>query len=119
MPSTTTSPTPKPAGKYCHLTTTYTSSISSPFTHVSPPIPAPSSQKDRVAYLASLKTATTEVQKVINDELTARMEEDKKKAQEDGEREAGNAGGTKKRKADVDDEEEEDNYGEEVADEED
>lgn len=89
------------------LTATYNSPTNAHFKHEQPlQAPPTSSAKDRVAYLASLRKATVELQDRINKELTERMEEDKAK---DGK--SGAAG------KNVDDKKEEENYGEEVVEE--
>jgi hypothetical protein len=93
------------------LSATYQSPSNEPFTHTTK-LPAPSTTKttDRTSYLAALRKATAEMQETINEELTARMEEDKA-------REAAASGATKTKV--VDEAKEEDNYGEEVVEEED
>ncbi|KAH7407299.1 hypothetical protein BKA64DRAFT_705709 [Cadophora sp. MPI-SDFR-AT-0126] len=108
QPSPATSPPP--------LTATYTSPTNAPFTH-STPLPSLSSTNSTSAtaqktqYLAALRQATSQMQEVINKELTARMEEDNKRAAE-------GVNGKDKVKG-VDESKEEENYGEEVVDEED
>ena len=74
------------------------------------PIPAPASSSvpDKTQYLGSLRDAISSVQDEINKELTARMEEDKKR-----EAASGNAGTAKG----VNEVAEEENYGEEVVEE--
>jgi hypothetical protein len=93
--------------KFQTLSATYTSPTNESFTHEHK-IPTPPTSKtiDRIAYLAALREATTEMQEAINKDLTARMEEDKARE--------GAINGVKQG---VDETKEEDNYGEEVAEE--
>jgi hypothetical protein len=88
------------------LSATYTSPTNAPFS-VTKSLSSPVSNdiNARTTYLASLRKAVAEVQKEVNKELTARMEEDKAR--------------DASAKADVDDAKEEENYGEEVVEEED
>jgi hypothetical protein len=94
-----------PDGPYLVLQSSYQSPTNAAFTHAQN-IPAPRSEtvEEKTTYLSALRLATTEMQARVNEELTARMEEDK--AQE---------GGAAKGK--VDEAKEEDNYGEEVVEE--
>lgn len=90
------------------LTTTYTSPTNASFTHTLP-IPSPSgapTSSEKSAYLSSLRKAREILQEKINQELTARMEEDLARV-------AGEGTGKG-----VDEGKEEENYGEEVVDEE-
>ncbi|PVH83847.1 Gon7-domain-containing protein [Cadophora sp. DSE1049] len=109
-PTPTTTNSTSPA-----LTATYTSPTNVPFTH-STPLPSLSSTSStgtaqKTQYLSTLRQATSQMQEVINKELTARMEEDNARAAE-------GANGKGKVKG-VDENKEEENYGEEVVDEED
>lgn len=89
------------------LTATYNSPTNAAFKHEQPlQAPPTSSAKDRVAYLASLRKSTVELQERINKELTDRMEEDKARDVKGGAVAKG-----------VDDKKEEENYGEEVVEE--
>lgn len=92
------------------LRATYTSPTNAPFTHTAslPPHPQPTATAAKTAYLAALRQAAAQMQEVINRELTARMEEDHKRA---GEGKDGKGGGR-------DEKREEENYGEEVVEEE-
>ncbi|KAF8850999.1 hypothetical protein BDZ45DRAFT_165027 [Acephala macrosclerotiorum] len=91
------------------LSATYSSPTNAPFKHTTKlPSPATTSPKYRTTYLATLKTAVSDLQEKINTDLTSRMEEDKA-------REARTtANGNPK---DIDEAKEEDNYGEEVVEE--
>ena len=86
---------------------TYNSPSNAPFS-VSHSLPAPNAADvdQRTHYLSQLRAAVADTQKKVNEELTARMEEDK----------ARDATGPKV--ADVDEAKEEENYGEEVVEEE-
>lgn len=87
---------------------TYTSPANEPFAVTEAlPAPATTSVDDKTKYLADLKERISSVQERVNQELTARMEQDKA-------RDAATSG-----KAAVDDAKEEENYGEEVQEEED
>ena len=87
------------------LSATYQSPESAPFTHAQKlAAPASTSTADKTQYLSALRKATAGMQEQINNELTARMEEDK----------ARDASASK-----IDDAKEEENYGEEEAGEED
>ncbi|EGR46019.1 uncharacterized protein TRIREDRAFT_110496 [Trichoderma reesei QM6a] len=86
------------------LTSSYTSPTNAPFT-TAESIPAPPTPLDaasKAKYLAALRASVSSAQDKINRELTARMEEDKKREEAAG------------LKHTVDDEKEEENYGEEV-----
>lgn len=90
------------------LTATYTSPTNASFTHTLP-IPSLSTTpttSEKIAYLSSLRKAREILQEKINQELTARMEEDLSRV----------AGETTVKG--VDEGKEEENYGEEVVDEE-
>ncbi|TAQ85669.1 hypothetical protein B7494_g6011 [Chlorociboria aeruginascens] len=92
------------------LTATYSSPTNHPFTHAQNLPPPPTDKpRDRTTYLSSLRIATAKMQEVINQELTARMEDDKA----NGALTIGS--GVSKSK--VDEAKEEDNYGEEVVEE--
>lgn len=105
------------------LQVTYDSPNSAAFTHQQtlPPLPAGSASagepsggeggalKTTADYLSRLRTAVVEAQTRINDELTSRMDEDKK-------RDAEAVAQGKRNK--IDEEAEEENYGEEVVEEE-
>lgn len=83
------------------LTATYNGPASEPFTvKHSIPTPPSASVSDKTQYLDELRNAVTATQDQINQELTARMEQDKARSG-DG-------------KPAVDDAKEEENYGEEV-----
>ncbi|KAK3387253.1 hypothetical protein B0H63DRAFT_469628, partial [Podospora didyma] len=92
------------------LTAVYTSGTSgnAPFTITTalPPVPTTTTDdnKSKTQYLLSVREAVIKLQEHVNKELTARMEEDNKKAQ---------AAGAKP----IADEKEEKNYGEEVVEE--
>ncbi|PTB74140.1 hypothetical protein M440DRAFT_1297988, partial [Trichoderma longibrachiatum ATCC 18648] len=86
------------------LATSYTSPTNPPFT-TSESIPAPPTPLDvasKSKYLAALRASVSSAQDKINAELTARMEEDKRREEAAGLKHV------------VDDEKEEENYGEEV-----
>ncbi|KAG4413715.1 hypothetical protein IFR04_013150 [Cadophora malorum] len=114
-PTSTTAHSSSPA-----VTATYTSPTNPPFTH-STPLPSlqtntssnssSSATAQKTQYLSALRQATSQLQEVINKELTARMEEDNARAAE-------GLYGKGKVKG-VDENKEEENYGEEVVDEED
>ncbi|PTB61790.1 hypothetical protein BBK36DRAFT_1163635 [Trichoderma citrinoviride] len=93
------------------LTTSYTSPTNAPFAIAeSIPAPPPTASLDAASkskYLAALRASVASAQDKINQELTARMKEDKKREEAAG------------LKHPVDDEKEEENYGEEVQGEED
>ncbi|TPX07152.1 uncharacterized protein E0L32_010953 [Thyridium curvatum] len=90
------------------LSATYASPANEPFAVTeSLPAPATTGVGDKTKYLADLKERISSVQERVNQELTARMEQDKA-------RDAATSG-----KAAVDDAKEEENYGEEVQEEED
>jgi hypothetical protein len=122
-----------PSPQSPHLRATYCSPASAPFAHehALPPLPSASSPapdrapdaaktKATSAYLSRLRAAVAETQARINDELTARMEEDKAReaaaAPVDTKKKTkGGKGGNKGEI--VDEEAEEENYGEEVVEE--
>ncbi|KAH0495508.1 hypothetical protein TgHK011_009054 [Trichoderma gracile] len=92
------------------LTTSYTSPTNAPFTtaaSIPAPPPTPLDAASKSKYLAALRASVSSAQEQINRELTARMEEDKKREEAAGLKHV------------VDDEKEEENYGEEVQGEED
>ncbi|KAI8625089.1 hypothetical protein F5Y19DRAFT_276876 [Xylariaceae sp. FL1651] len=120
-----------PTSTTVHLRATYTSPSTShePLTLSSTPLalPAPASLsvETKSAYLRLLRTAAAALQDRINGELTARMEEDNKKARESapGAGDAGGGGvvGAKRNTRganEVDEAAEEENYGEELQEEE-
>ncbi|KAF4971926.1 hypothetical protein FSARC_1369 [Fusarium sarcochroum] len=84
------------------LTADYVSPASEPFrvSHTLPAISSTASTADKSSYLKALRTSVADTQATINQELTARMEQDKAR---DAATEA----------------KEEENYGEEVVEEED
>ncbi|KAL3425516.1 gon7 family protein [Phlyctema vagabunda] len=90
------------------LVATYSSPDSAPFT-VSQEVPAPASQdtSEKTRYLAVLRKASAQMQELINEALTVRMEEDK----------AREAEGKGVKVKGIDEAKEEDNYGEEVVEE--
>jgi len=105
-------PASNPASSQRHvLSATYASPTNPPFSHIQElPAPATTSTSDRTTYLGALRKATSDLQEVINKELTQRMEDDKTKAVTIG---AGKMTGA------IDEAKEEDNYGEEVPEDED
>jgi hypothetical protein len=94
------------------LSATYASPAHQPFslTQSIPPPPS-SSVADKTAYLNALREATAAAQEKINQELTARMDEDKA-------RDSAAAGPAAAKTAAVDEAKEEENYGEEIIEEE-
>lgn len=95
------------------LSATYSSPSNEKFVHIRQLSTITSDKvSDKTAYLGALRKATLDMQGKINQELTARMEEDKA-------REAGNANESKVNGGVIDEAKEEDNYGEEVVEEED
>ncbi|KAK0100763.1 hypothetical protein ONS95_007211 [Cadophora gregata] len=113
---TTSTNSPSPA-----LTATYSSPTNKPFTHSTslPSLQLSESSNSSPAtaqktqYLAALRQATSQMQEVINKELTARMEEDNARAATA----VGENGDGKAKLKGVDENKEEENYGEEVVEE--
>lgn len=100
------------AGKRLALSATYQSPTNANFSF-SESLPAPPSEsvESRTEYLKDLRQAVGQMQDKVNQELTARMEEDKAGDTGPAKGQAGAAG--------VDEAKEEENYGEEVPEEED
>ncbi|KAK2627558.1 hypothetical protein QTJ16_003524 [Diplocarpon rosae] len=106
--STQSPPSSESAALLC---ATYSSPSNASFTHTMSLSTLPRTTAQKKTYLAALRQATAQMQEVVNKELTARMEEDNKKAAE-GKDSVVNCG-----KGQVDEKMEEENYGEEVVEE--
>ncbi|KAK9775895.1 putative EKC/KEOPS complex subunit GON7 [Seiridium cardinale] len=124
--ATTTFSSPPAASLVAQYTNTSSTSPSEPFAFTSP-LPALSSTATAppTTYLHALRIAITSTQTQINEALTTRMEEDKRRDAEaalaaGGDVAGGRSGKSDKRKkgkTEIDEEAEELNYGEEIVEE--
>ncbi|KAI0020374.1 hypothetical protein F4780DRAFT_779498 [Xylariomycetidae sp. FL0641] len=106
------------------LTATYFSPTNAPLALASAPLPAcpaaaaDPSVEEKTAYLGALRRAVAALQERVNAELTARMEEDNRRAAAAAGAGAKGDDGKDKNQVGVDEAAEEENYGEEVQEEE-